>query len=423
MQSLVDQSERWLVAATSNPYVKVWDIKAEREVSSIRKQYSYARPSYLSPGGDTVLVIDEGKGDYLEYEAATGRLRKAIKPFSSSISALGVSLDGTRLVSAGSDKDPITSVNYLIKVWDGDGRLLGAIKATNTSQQQLFVPDAHRAFAVSYKTLTFIDLDSMRVTRTIRTDIGRQTCAISRHAETIACAGNGDLIAWRTSTGAESLRAHFDEDISAISFNADGMRFLTMQGNGTMRVLSAIDGELLTTTLLSEQGEWITITPEGFFVSSDHGGELLNVVRGFSVVGLDQLYQSLYRPDLVSAKLNGDPRGLVRQAAAQLDLTKVIASGDAPDVRVTVPGRSVGSLTIDGTSAAAEAEITDRGGGIGRIEWRVNGVTVGVDTPATGAPSPLRLMRSLALDSGDNAIEVTAYNGANLVASVAARLT
>jgi hypothetical protein len=58
----------------------------------------------------------------------------------------------------------------------------------------------------------------------------------------------------------------------------------------------------------------------------------------------------------------------------------------------------------------------DRGGGIGRLEWRVNGVTIGVD-PASGIPSG-RVTRSVALDPGENDISVVAYNSANLVASV-----
>ena len=150
----------------------------------------------------------------------------------------------------------------------------------------------------------------------------------------------------------------------------------------------------------------MTITPEGFFTASAHGAELLHVVQGFQTTGIDQVYQSLYRPDLVREKLAGDPRGLVREATARLDLGKVIASGSAPDVKVTLPARGLGSAD---SAVTAEAEITDRGGGAGRVEWRVNGITAGIDNPAqaTGG-APLRLTRSLALDVGENTIEVVA---------------
>jgi len=65
-----------------------------------------------------------------------------------------------------------------------------------------------------------------------------------------------------------------------------------------------------------------------------------------------------------------------------------------------------------------------RGGGIGRVEWRINGVTAGVDNlQAPAAGQPVRLTRSLALDPGANDISVVAYNSANLVASVPAHLS
>jgi hypothetical protein len=41
--------------------------------------------------------------------------------------------------------------------------------------------------------------------------------------------------------------------------------------------------------------------------------------------------------------------------------------------------------------------------------------------PVAGSASPLRLSRSLALDSGANAIELVAYNSANMIASLPAR--
>jgi hypothetical protein len=101
--------------------------------------------------------------------------------------------------------------------------------------------------------------------------------------------------------------------------------------------MSTQTGELLTLSVQSDSGDWVTITPEGFFAASDKGAELLHAVQGFETTGIDQVYQSLYRPDLVREKLALDPKGLVRQAAAKLDLGKVIASGAAPEVVITSP--------------------------------------------------------------------------------------
>jgi WD40 repeat protein/uncharacterized caspase-like protein len=222
---------------------------------------------------------------------------------------------------------------------------------------------------------------------------------------------------WETETG-RLIRSFEGSPGSpqSIALSADNRRLIVGNSNGTSAVWDIETGNRLIVSLQTASGEWVTITPEGFFSASAKGAELLHVVQGFTATGIDQVYQSLYRPDLVREKLAGDPRGLVREAAARLDLGKVIASGTAPDVRLTLPARGLGATD---TIVSAEAEITDRGGGIGRIEWRVNGITAGIDNPAqsTGG-QPLRLTRSLSLDAGDNSIEVVAYNGANLIASV-----
>jgi hypothetical protein len=180
-------------------------------------------------------------------------------------------------------------------------------------------------------------------------------------------------------------------------------------------------------------GEWLTITPEGFFVASAKGAELLHVVSGFTTIGIDQVYQSLYRPDLVQQKLAGDPDGKVKEAAAKLDLDKVIGSGAAPKVSIVSPeDRS----PADGDEVAVEAVLADQGGGVGKIEWRVNGTTLGVDErglsrvdaeaapPAPAANGPTTtITRTLSLEPGENRIELIAYNKTNLIASKPARIT
>jgi hypothetical protein len=137
------------------------------------------------------------------------------------------------------------------------------------------------------------------------------------------------------------------------------------------------------------------------------------------VFGIDQFYQTLYRPDLVREKLAGDPDGKVREAAARLDLAKLIDSGRVPSVAI-VSHKAQDTSPTD--LVTVEARIVDRGGGIGRAEWRINGITVGVVEPAAApAGQPVVLKQAMALDPGDNAIELTAYNSANLVASVPGR--
>ena len=189
------------------------------------------------------------------------------------------------------------------------------------------------------------------------------------------------------------------------------------------KALYVIDAQILSIVgrvYASETGEWLVTTPEGFFSASRAGGGLLSIARGLNTVSIEQMWQSLFNPDLVRERLAGDPDHEVAKEAGDLDLGKVLDSGAAPGVQLVTPQ--------DGAAATeeivtAEARIEDKGGGIGRIEWRVNGVTVGVEN-ATEGPDKLRTVtHSLALEPGDNVIEAIAYNKRNLLSAVPSRVS
>jgi WD40 repeat protein len=204
--------------------------------------------------------------------------------------------------------------------------------------------------------------------------------------------------------------------VYTMDFALEGRRVVASDRD-SINVWNTETGELLSTSLISEDGEWVTITPEGFFDASPGGSKLLSVVRGLEATSVDQFYDALHRPDLVREKLKGDPQGKVRGAAAKLDLNKVVASGSAPRVQVTAPERSI---SVTESEVTVHATITNQGGGIGKVEWRVNGTTLGVEQPATGAAESGRTIsveRKLSLEPGENRIAVLAYNDQGLIAS------
>lgn len=90
--------------------------------------------------------------------------------------------------------------------------------------------------------------------------------------------------------------------------------------------MDLVSGALLATFLSATDGEWIILTPEGFFSASPKGAELLRIVRGLEVFAIDRFRDVLQRPDLVAEKITGDPGGTVRTAAAKLDLEGLFAA-------------------------------------------------------------------------------------------------
>ncbi len=183
--------------------------------------------------------------------------------------------------------------------------------------------------------------------------------------------------------------------------------------NSQIRIFKVSTGELVATAVMSTDGEWVMMTPEGFFNASKNGDKLIGLVKGTKVTTIDQAYDVLYRPDLVIAKLQGDPEGKVKAAAKELNLDILIDSGLPPTVAFDKD--NVG--TVQESSYKAIATLTDNGGGVGKLEWRVNGVVRHVQQRGLAPIKGQSATAVLSLDPGKNIIELVAYNTAGLIAS------
>jgi WD40 repeat protein len=222
------------------------------------------------------------------------------------------------------------------------------------------------------------------------------------------------LTLWSASTGTllRTFQGHEGDVISAAFVDAE-TKIASGSTDGTVRFWSVATGELLATSLANENGDWITITPEGFFDASPNGPQLLTVVQGLNTFSASQFFQSLYRPDLVREKLAGDTSGTVRQAVLQMNLSKVLSAGNPPVAAF--------SARLDGDTQAANlvvpVTVSNDGGGIGKVEFRINGVLVALQKPTAAGGAQFQARADLALVTGDNRIEVVAYNSAGFVAS------
>ncbi|MGC1350185.1 MAG: caspase family protein [Xanthobacteraceae bacterium] len=244
----------------------------------------------------------------------------------------------------------------------------------------------------------------------------------SKHVITGGQDGTGRI--WNAATGAQErlLRLDSASPFQSVTFSADGTQVISGHADGSVAIWNSATGGLIVTLVADADGEWVAITPEGFFGASPKGSALLHVVNGLDLVSIDQVFQNLFRPDLVREKLAGDPQGKVRDAAAKLDLAKILTSGAPPAIRIVEPSDR---RPAPEDHAAVKIELTARDGGIGRVEWRVDGVTRAVDsnTQNVAAGATIQLDHAFPLEKGDNAIDVVAYNAKGLLASAPVQAT
>ena len=209
--------------------------------------------------------------------------------------------------------------------------------------------------------------------------------------------------------------------IDQVSNNLEGDRIIASSQDGSIAILKLGPDNrpnVLARLYAVPNGDWLSISDAGFFTSSRRDADMLVVVRGLEATTIGQVHQSLYNPDLVREALAGDPDGQVKSAAQVINLEKVLDSGPAPEVLVS---SSEGESKSSSDLVSIPVRIKDRGKGIGRIEWRVNGITAAVRNAPVGTGPIYEVSQEIALDPGDNAIEIVAYNASNLLASLPIR--
>jgi hypothetical protein len=205
-----------------------------------------------------------------------------------------------------------------------------------------------------------------------------------------------------------------------VNLTADGRYGVAALGDGTIRWYQLSDArEVLALFVPQDRRRWVAWTPEGFFDSSP-GGEALfgyhlnqGPNREGEFVRAEQLFKLFYRPDVVARRL--EPLGGVLALAARDkvgDISTVLAGGLPPDLELLSPSES----QSDG-AFVFRLRTKNRGGGVGRVVYRIDGVEIEgrpVDIPVPGSDT---LERRFDLAPGRHEISAAVFNAANKVES------
>jgi len=156
-------------------------------------------------------------------------------------------------------------------------------------------------------------------------------------------------------------------------------------------------------------GEWVVMTPEGYYTASSGGEKHINVRIGNNVYSIENYREAFYRPDLVKLALAGSSLKDYKTLAdiKQPPIVEIIdtpASTDKDELKLTV-------------------KLIDQGGGIGDVRLYLNETAVLVDSArgvkivAKAGEKTIYKTYTIKLLNGENTIKAVAFNGDNTMQS------
>ncbi len=194
----------------------------------------------------------------------------------------------------------------------------------------------------------------------------------------ISGGNNGNITSYNTQTGKKLLDfIGHTSTIWSVAVSPDNRLLVSGSADQTIKLWELKTGKLLMTLFYGIDDEWVAWTPEGFFASSENGARYVgyHINRGIDksadYVKVDQVYGLFYRPDLVAKKIQGGFEDEIATELARIgNIDEIVASGLAPKISITTKN----NIQVKGKTFTLDFSLHDKGGGIGKIEYRVDGV-------------------------------------------------
>jgi WD40 repeat protein len=405
-----------VVSGAADSSVRVWDAAGGWELMALRGHDSVVRAVAWDPTGRFIL---SGSSDRTikVWDAETGEELWTFTGHAGEVNALACSPDGFYFASSSSDRT--------VKIWDlagGNPRTFRGHAAAVVSLA--YSPNGARLVSGSADgTVKLWDLQTGGELETLS--------GYSTHIKSaVAYSANGALLAaamddyrisiFSADTGGEirALRGHTGE-VYDLAFSPNGRHLVSASLDGTARVWDLATGRELAQSIGFSNGEWITITPDGYYAASVWGDRYFNVRVGSDVYGLELYRPVFYSPYLVHSRLQG------RRMRNNRSLQNINTFGVPPALTILGP---VGGSPLDGSTADLVASAGDPASSLRSFRIYLNGRLIGADLmegfagtaglrpAATGIAVAGRLGEAsfqlpLELERGTNRIDVTVSNG------------
>jgi WD40 repeat protein len=368
LRTIADPSPVWaidftangsaLMAASYDHTVKLWDAATGRELQSLETadKDAIADPRVaVSPDGHALASINDSRTVNL-WDLADKTKRRVLSGHTDHVMSLAFSPDGRTLASGGADKT--------VKVWDvATGNNLRTLTGhTDIVDALAFSPDSRTlAAGVADASIKLWDVVRGIELRTLQGQKGDEVecVAFSPDGRTLASGNWKETVTLYDVASGHllfTLSGHTGP-VKSVAFSPDGRTLASSGGSdATVRLWNVATGRELAALFALDRSDWAVVDPSGRFDASRGGLDLMHWVVAIEPINLAQLKERYFEPGLL-AKLMGFDKKPLRNVTA------------FTSVALYPSLKTIGEVDADGK---LRVDLTNRGGGIGRIQVLVN---------------------------------------------------
>jgi len=261
-----------LVLLCNSDIMELLEVNSGRVIRSFKGHSGAVKSVAFSPDGKLALS-GSYDGTMKLWEVNSGQEIHSFKVRYSGVNSVAFSPDGKLALSGSDDKT--------MKLWEvNSGREIRSFKGHSGAVKSVaFSPDGKLALSGSYDgTMKLWEVNSGQEIHSFKVRYsGVNSVAFSPDGK-LALSGSDDktMKLWEVNSGREirSFKGHSGA-VKSVAFSPDGKLALSGSYDGSSRLWNVQTGEEIVQMIDFYDGEWASITPDGYYVASANGEKYL----------------------------------------------------------------------------------------------------------------------------------------------------